>query len=157
MRKEFPDIEMSVQLGGLLTSALNMGLMAPIDIQIEGPDLKESYNIALSLAEKIKKLKGAVDVRVQQRFDDPIIYIDIDRNKAMDLGIFTDEIVKNVDSAVTGSSTFATNNLWVDPKTGIDYFLAVQFPATTRFRVLNNLLIFLLKDTNESVFFHWSK
>lgn len=125
--KEFPDVEMSVQLGGLLTSALNMGLMAPIDIQIEGPDLKESYNIALALAEKIKKLKGAVDVRVQQKFDDPIIYIDINRNKAMDLGIFTDEIVKNVDSAVTGSSTFATNNLWVDPKTGIDYFLAVQF------------------------------
>ncbi len=125
--KEFPDIEMSVQLGGLLSSALNMGLFAPIDIQIEGPDLKESYKIALVLAEKIKKLKGAVDVRVQQKFDDPIIYLNINRDKAMNLGIFTDEIVKNVDSAVTGSSTFATNNLWVDPKTGIDYFLAVQF------------------------------
>ena len=46
----------------------------------------------------------------------------------MDLGIFTDEIIKNIDSAVTGSSTFATNSLWVDPETGIDYFLAVQFP-----------------------------
>lgn len=128
VQKEFPEIEMSVQLGGLMTSALNMGLMAPIDIQIEGPDLKESYRVALDLAEKIKRLKGAVDVRVQQRFDDPIIYIDINRDKAMDLGIFTDEIVKNVDAAVSGSSTFATNNLWVDPKTGIDYFLAVQFP-----------------------------
>ncbi len=28
----------------------------------------------------------------------------------MDLGIFTDEIVKNIDSAVTGSATFDTNN-----------------------------------------------
>jgi multidrug efflux pump subunit AcrB len=128
VRKEFPEIEMSVQLGGLMTSALNMGLMAPIDIQIEGPDHKESYHIALTLAEKIRKLKGAVDVRVQQLFDDPIIYLDINRDKAMDLGIFTDEIVKNVDAAVSGSSTFATNNLWVDPNTGIDYFLAVQFP-----------------------------
>jgi multidrug efflux pump subunit AcrB len=125
--KEFPQIEMSVQLGGLLTSALNMGLLAPIDIQIEGPDLKESYNIALALADKIKKLKGAVDVRVQQRFDDPILYVDINRDKAMELGIFTDEIVKNIDSAVTGSSTFATNNFWIDPKTGINYYLAVQF------------------------------
>lgn len=126
--KEYPNVQMGVELGGLLTSALNMGQRAPIDIEIEGPELNTSYDIALNLADKIKKLRGAVDVRVQQRFDDPLIYVDINRQKAMDLGIFTDEIIKNIDSAVTGSSTFATNSLWVDPKTGIDYFLAVQFP-----------------------------
>jgi multidrug efflux pump subunit AcrB len=126
--KEFPDVEMGVELGGLLSSALNMGIRAPIDIQIEGPELQESYKIAQLLAEKIKKLPGAVDVRIQQRFDDPTIYIDIDRKKAMNLGIFTDEVVKNIDSAVTGSSTFDTSSLWIDPKTGIDYFLAVQIP-----------------------------
>ncbi len=62
VRKEFPQVEMSVELGGLLTSALNMGLIAPINMQIEGPELKTSYDIALQLAEKIKKLPGAVDV-----------------------------------------------------------------------------------------------
>ena len=39
MRNEYPNIEMGVELGGLLTSALNVGLRAPIDIQIEGPVL----------------------------------------------------------------------------------------------------------------------
>ena len=128
VRKEFPGVEMSVELGGLLSSALNMGLRAPIDIQVTGPDIKVSYQIAQSLAKKIKKLPGAVDVRVQQRRDAPLIYIDIDRKKAMNLGIFTDEVVKNIDSAVSGSSTFDTSSLWVDPKTGISYFLAVQLP-----------------------------
>ena len=128
MHREFPDVEMSVELGGLLSSALNMGLRAPIDIQIEGPDLKESYSIARGLVDNIKKIRGAVDVRIQQRFDDPVIAIDIHRKKAMDLGIFTDEVVKNVVSAVTGSATFDSNDIWVDPKTGIDYLMGVQFP-----------------------------
>ncbi len=141
VRKEFPQVQMGVELGGLLTSALNMGQKAPINIEIEGPLLSTSYNIANHLAEKIKKLPGAVDVRVQQRFDDPLIYVDIDRQKAMDLGVFTDEVVKNIDSAVTGSSTFDTHSLWVDPKTGIDYFLAVQLPQkeVSSFQELANI------------------
>lgn len=143
MQKEFPDIQMGVELGGLLTSALNEGLRAPIDVQIEGPSLKESYKLAVPLAEQIKKLKGAVDVRIQQRFDDPLIYVDIDRKKAMDLGVMTDEIVKNIVSAVTGSSTFDSNDIWVDPKTGIDYLMGVQFPesAITSFEQLGNIPI----------------
>ena len=128
VQQEYPQIQMGVELGGLLTSAINMGQKAPINIEIEGPQLEKSYDIALRLEEKIKKLRGAVDVRVEQRFDDPLIYIDIDRHKAMDLGIYTDEVIENIDSAVSGSSTFATKSLWVDPKTGIDYFLAVQIP-----------------------------
>ena len=68
VRNEFPDVQMGVELGGLLTSALNMGQRAPINIEIEGPQLETSYDIAGRLAEKIKKLPGAVDVRVQAAF-----------------------------------------------------------------------------------------
>jgi multidrug efflux pump subunit AcrB len=127
MKNEFPSVDIGIELGGLLTSALNYGQRAPIDVQIEGPDIQESYKIAAELAEKIKKLPGAVDVRVQQRFDAPIINLDIDRKKSMDLGITTDEVIKNVVSAVTGSTTFASNVIWVDPKTGINYPMGVQF------------------------------
>lgn len=139
--KEFPEVELGVELGGLLSSALNMGLKAPIDIQISGPNLKQSYQLATNLSEKIKNISGAVDVRVQQRLDDPLIYINIDRQKAMRLGIFTDEIVKNVDSAVSGSETFNTKSYWIDPRNGINYFLAVQLPQAkvASFEQLGNI------------------
>jgi CzcA family heavy metal efflux pump len=127
MQREFPQVEMGIQLGGLLTSALNQGLRAPINIQIEGPDLKQSYNIALSLTKVVKKLRGAVDVRVQERFDAPLINIDVNRRRAMDLGITVVEVVKNIVSAVTGSPSFDFRDLWVDPKTGIAYPMGVQF------------------------------
>ena len=128
IKQEFPGVDIGVELGGLLTSALNGGLKAPIDVQIQGPDPQKSYVLAQALAEKIKKLRGAVDVRVQQRFDAPTIDVNIDRQKAMDLGITTNDVVKNLVSAVSGSSTFDAQSIWVDPKTGIDYLLGVQFP-----------------------------
>lgn len=143
VQKEYPGIEMSVGLGGLLTSALNEGAKAPIDVQIEGPDLLQSYNIAVKLRDNIKKLRGAVDVRVQERFDAPLIKLNINRNKAMQLGITTEDVVKNVVSAVTGSSTFDSKDIWVDPKTGIDYLLGVQFSEqlVSKFQDLENIPI----------------
>ena len=130
IHNEFPELEMGIQLGGLLTSALNKGAKAPIDVQIEGTDINESYNIAQGLVEKIKKLRGAVDVAIQQRFDVPMIHLEIDRKKAMDLGVYTDAVVKNVVSAINGSASFDASSIWVDPQTGIDYVMGVQFPAT---------------------------
>jgi CzcA family heavy metal efflux pump len=126
MKKEFPDVDIGIELGGLLTSALNGGLRAPIDIQVVGPDVEKSDSIAQALSEKIKSIRGAVDVRVQQRFDSPQITLNVDRKKSAELGLTTDEVVKNVVSAVSGSSTFSPA-IWVDPKSGIDYLLGVQF------------------------------
>lgn len=129
LAKEFPDVESGFELGGLLSSALNNGLKSPINIEIEGSELKKSYEIATDLLPKIKKLRGAVDVRIQQRFDAPQIVMNVDRKKSMSMGLTTDEVMKNVVSAVSGSSSYNTA-IWVDPKSGIDYLLGVQFPES---------------------------
>lgn len=123
----YPKAEIGIELGGLLTSALNGGMPAPIDVQIEGPDARQSADIGKKLVERFRHLPGATDVRVQQRFDMPTIKLDVDRNKAGLLGITVDEIVKNVVSSVSGSSSFSPA-IWVDPKTGIDYLFGVQVP-----------------------------
>ncbi len=143
LHKSYPDITLSFNTGGLLTSALNEGLRAPIDIQIEGNNMQKSYNIALDLAEAIKKIPGAVDTQVQERFDAPIINVNIDRNKSMSLGITTEDIIKNLVSAVSGSATFDSNDIWVDPKTGIDYPMAVQIAQSqvSTFSDLENMSI----------------
>ncbi len=124
--KAFPGVEMGIELGGLLTSALNGGLRAPIDVQVMGADLEKSGEVARDLAEKLKGIRGAVDVRVQQRFDAPQVKLDIDREKSSQLGLSPDSIVKNVVGAVSGSSAY-NPAIWIDPKTGIDYPFGVQF------------------------------
>jgi multidrug efflux pump subunit AcrB len=125
--KEFPEVEFGIELGGLLTSALNGGLISPIDVQIGGPKHEVSHSIAEEIAAEAKKIVGAVDVRVQQRFDAPQISLEIDRAKAKDVGLTPDNIIKNVVSAVSNSVSY-NPAIWIDPKTGIDYFFGVQFP-----------------------------
>ncbi len=126
--KRFPGVELGIELGGLLTSALNGGLRAPIDIQIIGKDLATSQRLGTELADRIKRVPGAVDVRVQQRMDAPQLHLDIDRKKAGQFGLTVDQVMKDVVSAVSGSVSFNSTSVWVDPKSGIDYSLGVIFP-----------------------------
>lgn len=126
-QQDFPEAEIGVELGGLMSSALNGGLRSPIDVQIEGKDLAKSHVYAEEIAAKARQISGAVDVRIQQREDMPQLKLDVNRKKAGALGLTPDEVVKNVVSAVSGSSTF-NPSIWVDPKSGIDYFLGVQVP-----------------------------
>ncbi len=109
--KEFPDTEFGIELGGLLTSALNGGLRSPIDIQVGGPKHDISHSIAEEIVAEAKMIRGAVDVRVQQRFDAPQIDLTIDRNKARDVGLTPDTIIKNVVSAVSNSSSYSRLHL----------------------------------------------
>ncbi len=138
LQKEFPGTDFGFELGGLLTSALNQGLRSPIDVQIEGPNLETSHEAAEKLLPQIKNIPGAVDVRIQQRMDAPALRLDVDRKKAGQMGLQVDDVVKNIVSAINGSATF-NPTIWVDPKTGIDYFLGVQFPENS-IQDLNALL-----------------
>lgn len=140
--RDFPNTEFGIELGGLLSAALNGGLLSPIDVQIEGPDHLKAHGYAVKFAEQFKKLRGAVDVRVQQRLDAPEVKLDISRVKASDVGLNPDEVVKNVVSAVANSSTY-NFSIWVDPKTGIDYPFGVQYPEKdlSSFNTLMNIPI----------------
>lgn len=152
---EFPNTEFGIELGGLLTSALNGGLRSPIDVQIGGADHKLAHDLAQSAAERFKKIRGAVDVRVQQRFDDPELSLEINRDKASDLGLTPDVIVKNVVSAVSNSATY-NPAIWIDPKTGIDYFFGVQLPEN-KITSVNDLMSIPITsaEQNRSVPLNW--
>lgn len=138
LAKDFPDIEIGFQLGGLLSSALNGGVKAPIQITVLGENGEKRDVIAHDLLNRIKDIKGARDARIEERVDAPQVEINVDRRVAGDLGITTDEVMKNVVSAVSNSSSF-NSAIWVDPKSGIDYFLGVQFPEKD-FSALDDIL-----------------
>ncbi len=142
LKRDYPQVDVGVELGGLLTSAINGGLRSPIDVQVLGPDMTVAHGIATALAARIKGLRGAVDVRVQQRVDAPEIKLKIDRQKTEELGLTTKGVIENVLSAVAGSTTFSPL-IWIDPRTGVEYFLGVQFveSAVTKFDDLNAIPI----------------
>ncbi len=124
---QFPGVEFAFNTGGMVSAALNFGLPAPINIQVEGRDTKEQYRIAREVKELIEReVPGAVDVRIQQTIDYPTIKITPDRTKMAFAGFSHEETTKNVNSVLNSSTTFDPA-FWLDYKTGNHYFVGVTY------------------------------
>jgi multidrug efflux pump subunit AcrB len=126
LARELPEVQFYFDTGGLVSSALNFGLPSPINIQVEGRDLKKQYAIAEQLKELVAGVPGAVDVRIQETLDYPILNIESDRTKMAFLGITQDSLAKNAMSA-TNSSTNFDPAFWLDSVMGNHYFVGVTY------------------------------
>jgi len=129
MKKELPELTAYFQSGGLMDAVLNMGLPAPIDVQVNGSDLDKTYKVATEIAQKAATEKGVSDVLIPQDIDAPSLQLGIDRIRASELGLSEKEVVGNVITALTSNAMIAPS-YWVDPKTGNNYFLTVQYPES---------------------------
>lgn len=127
LKEKFPGVQFIFNTGGIVTTALNMGLPSPLDIQITGNDLQKSNDIALKVRDIVQNVEGTEDVRIHQRYDHPEIKVDIDRTKAAMLGINADDVVKNTVSALNSSVNFKPS-FWIDEKNGNHYFVGVTYP-----------------------------
>ncbi len=109
-----------------MTAALNFGLPSPIDIQIEGNKLEVAHDIAEKIKRFAQTVPGAVDARIEQRLDAPLINVEVDRIKAAQLGLTQETVVKNIVTAFNSSINFAPS-FWVDQNNGNHYFVGAQY------------------------------
>ncbi len=126
LNHQFPSVEFAFDTGGMLTAALNMGEPSPIHFQITGSDLKTSQDIARLIADQARQVNGAVDVRIAQRMDYPILDVQMDRILAAYQGVSVDDVMKNLVSATNSSINFEPA-FWIDPRNGNHYFMGVQY------------------------------
>ncbi len=126
LRERLPEIEVAFDTGGLVTAALNGGEPSPIHVQIKGGKDRDGLSLAAELQRRIAEVPGAVDVRVQQTDDYPMVRVDVDRVEAQKLGLSAEDVVKSVSSAVVSSVGFEPA-FWLDPKNGNHYYLGVQY------------------------------
>ncbi len=127
MARDLPELSAYFQSGGLVDAVLNLGLPAPIDVQVAGTNMEKSYQTALGLAARIRKIPGVADAFIPQDIDYPALQLDVDRTRASELGLDQREVVDNVITALTSNQMIAPS-FWIDPKTGNDYMLTVQYP-----------------------------
>ena len=127
LRNDIPEISNYFQSGGLVDAVLNLGLPAPIDVQVSGMNLDKAYQTALDLARKLRQVRGVSDLLIPQDMDYPALRLDVDRQRAGLLGLHQKEVVDNVITALVSNGMIAPS-YWVDPRTGNDYLLTVQYP-----------------------------
>ena len=154
LQRDMPELSTYFQTGGLVDAVLNLGLPAPIDLQITSSHLEQSHEMAIELANKIRRLKGVSDVMVPQDVDYPSLRLNIDRERASKLGLSQKEVVDNLITALTSNQMIAPS-YWVDPKSGNDYLLTVQYPED-EVNNLNDLSQIPLRSPNASAATHLS-
>ena len=126
MDKQFPDVRTFFQTGSMVDAILNMGMPAPIDVQVSSPDLNQIYTVAQELAARVRRLPRVGEVYIPQDMNYPAVQLNIDRVHAAELGLSQKDVVDNVITALNSNYMIAPN-YWVDHKTGNDYYLTVQY------------------------------
>ncbi len=126
LASDMPALTTYFQAGGLVDSVINQGLPAPIDIQVSGNDLDQSFDIAQQIATRVKRLKNVSDVLIPQDLKYPGLQLNIDRERASLINVSPQEVVDNVITAMTSNGMIAPS-YWIDPNTGNNYMLTVQY------------------------------
>ncbi|QEE28712.1 efflux RND transporter permease subunit [Terriglobus albidus] len=124
---DLPEVQTYFQAGGLVDSVVNQGLPAPFDIQVSTKDLTGGYELAQNTARKLRAIHGVNDVLIPQDVDYPGLSLDVDRQRAALLGLTPHTVVNNVITALTSNGQVAPS-FWIDPKSGNNYMLTVQYP-----------------------------
>ncbi|OAI46798.1 hypothetical protein AYO44_10710 [Planctomycetaceae bacterium SCGC AG-212-F19] len=123
----FSDLRISFNTGGMISAALNYGATTPIEIQVEGGTGDDALALAQKIRDRVAGVNGAADVRIQQRLDAPQRFIEVDRQKAADVGLDMYQVITQVATALNSSAAIR-RNFWIDYKSGNQYFVAVQYP-----------------------------
>ncbi len=126
LSEEMPEVSAYFQSGGLVDAVLGMGMPAPIDIQVAGSKLEDTFRTATDLARQIKAIDGVADAFIPQDIDYPALKLDVDRIRAAEMGLTQREIVGNIITALTSNAMIAPS-FWIDPKNNYDYLLTVQY------------------------------
>ena len=128
LARDFPHEQFLFVSGGIVNAALNEGVPTPINIQVGAGSLEASRAAAERIVQAVAGVSGAVDVQIAQSLDYPQLDIQVDRTRARFLGLDQEEVAQTILTAL-GSSVGYSPTIWIDPATGIDFFMGVQYPT----------------------------
>jgi multidrug efflux pump subunit AcrB len=129
LQYQMPEYTFFTQPSDIVGQILNFGLPSPIDVQVTGPPKndKADYEVALKLEERIRNVRGAVDVHIQQINSYPTFFVDVDRTRASQIGLTQREVANDLLISLSSSGQTAPN-YWLKPENGVSYAVSVQTP-----------------------------
>ncbi|MGI8959561.1 MAG: efflux RND transporter permease subunit [Bryobacteraceae bacterium] len=127
LQDKFPGVTFYFLPSDMVSQILNFGLPAPIDVQIVGANLNSDRELADRLLQQIRYIPGATDLRIQQPFNQPKLFVDIDRTKSQQVGYTARDIAGNLLVSLSGSFQTAPT-FWLNPRNGVSYNIVTQSP-----------------------------
>jgi multidrug efflux pump subunit AcrB len=127
LARDFPQVTGYFQAADIVSQVLNFGLPAQIDTQISGNNLQSDFKIASRLKARMALIPGLVDVRVAEPLDYPAFQVNVDRDRALEIGVTESDVASSVLTALSGNSLLQPD-YWLDPVSGVNYTVVSQSP-----------------------------
>jgi multidrug efflux pump subunit AcrB len=124
---KFPGTTFAFLPADIVAQILNFGLPAPIDLQVTGPKQEANYAYATALLDRIRKIPGIADPRIQQSQSYPQINVATDRTLADEVGLTQRDVANSLLATLSGSGQVKPN-FWLNNANGVTYPIVVQMP-----------------------------
>ena len=129
LRERYPGTEFTFQPSDLTAKILNFGAPAPIDVQVNGPDVYPNYEYARKLLGKFREIPGATDVVIQQTMRTPTLMVEGNRTFGLGVNKTLKDMADNLLMTTAGSQQ-VDQIYWLDPSTGMSYLINVYTPQS---------------------------
>jgi multidrug efflux pump subunit AcrB len=125
--ESFPGATFYFQPADIVSQVLNFGLNAPIDVQVEYPDFAKGYAYARRLRDAIAAIPGTADAHIVQVLDYPSLNIEVDRQRAAQVGVSERDVANNLLVSLS-SSGLVSPSFFLNPRNNVNYFVVVKTP-----------------------------
>jgi multidrug efflux pump subunit AcrB len=123
----FPSASFAFLPADMVSQILNFGVPAPIDLQIVGSDAQANRKYGNALLARIRQIPGIADARIQQRFQQPTLNVNVDRSLAGLVGLSEKDAATAMQTTLSGSAQ-TSPTYWLNPRTGVSYPVSIQTP-----------------------------
>jgi multidrug efflux pump subunit AcrB len=123
----FPGVSFAFLPADMVSQILNFGVPAPIDLQIVGSDEQANRKYSNVLLARIRRIPGIADARIQQRFQQPTLNVNVDRSLAGLVGLSEKDAATAMQTTLSGSAQ-TSPTYWLNPRTGVSYPVSIQTP-----------------------------
>ena len=131
LRRRLPEIapgsRVTFEAADLVSQVMSFGAPTPIEIAVTSPDLDVNRELASSIVATLQEIGSLRDVQIGELLDYPTLHIQVDRERAAQLGVTVSDVGRALAPA-TWSSRFTTPVYWADPDSGIGYQVQVETP-----------------------------
>jgi multidrug efflux pump subunit AcrB len=125
--RAFPGMTFAFLPADIVSQILNFGAPAPIDLQVRGANLDANYAYANNLLNRIRRISGVADARIQQSPNNPTFNIDVDRTRAQYVGLTERDVTNSLTVNLAGSGQVAPT-YYLNPDNGVSYSIVMQTP-----------------------------
>lgn len=129
LREKFPALTVYFRPADATSQTLAGAAQTAIEVRLIGRDVLGNAEIARDLMARMREIPGAVDIAMRQVRDLPSYYLEIDRVRALQIGV-TPQDAATALLAALGASGTVSPSFWVDPSQGTSYTVQVVAPPS---------------------------